>query len=235
MAEWLEWARGPAFRFAMLFLALGLARILVLQLVAVRRILRQAGNRQIPTKAVLRDTVQWLLPNARVPHGKRLLALVSVAFHVAVVVTPLFLAGHIVLWKRGLGIGWPALDQQVADILTWVGLAAALVLLAVRVFSRAARELSRPQDYLLLLLIGVIFGSGHLIVRPELNPFAYESTMLVHVLAGDLVLALMPFTKLSHAVLFPFERMSSEVYWRFPAGAGDQVADALHGKEPAVL
>ena len=49
------------------------------------------------------------------------------------------------------------------------------------------------------------------------------------------MLALMPFTKLSHAVLFPFERVSSDVYWRFPAGAGDRVAEALHGKEPAAL
>ena len=59
--------------------------------------------------------------------------------------------------------------------------------------------------------------------------------MLVHTLSGNLMLLLMPFTKLAHAVLFPFERVSSEVFWRFPAGAGDRVADALHGKEPATL
>jgi hypothetical protein len=59
--------------------------------------------------------------------------------------------------------------------------------------------------------------------------------MLIHVLAGNLVMVLLPMTKLSHAVLFPFERVSSEVYWRLPAGAGDRVALDLHGrKEPAV-
>ena len=53
-------------------------------------------------------------------------------------------------------------------------------------------------------------------VPPMWNVLSYRATMFVHVLAGDLLLAIMPFTKLSHAVLFPFERVSSEVYWRFP-------------------
>jgi nitrate reductase gamma subunit len=95
--------------------------------------------------------------------------------------------------------------------------------------------MSQVTDYLLLILLLVPFVSGLLASHPTWNPFSYQSTVLVHVLAGDLVLAVIPFTKLSHVVLFPFERVSSNVYWRFPAGAGDRVADDLHGKEPAIL
>jgi nitrate reductase gamma subunit len=234
MHEWIEWARGPAFRFVILFMVLGLARALVLQAVAIRRILRQAGNRKIPARTVLRDTLRWLLPNPRVTAGKRLFAASSMVFHVAVIVTPLFLAGHILLWERGLGISWPALNQPLADYLTWAGIAAALILLSQRICSRASRTLSRPQDYLLLVLIGVSFTSGHLITRPQLNPFAYEPTLLVHVLSGDLVLLLVPFSKLSHLVLFPITQLVSELGWHLAPGAGSRVAAALHKEHEPV-
>ena len=227
MNEWIEWARGPAFRFAILFLVLGLARILVLQLLAIRRILRQAGNRKISAGAVLRDTLRWLLPASRVTAGMRLFAGVSMVFHVAVIVTPLFLAGHILLWERGLGVSWPALNQELADYFTWAGIAAALILLGQRSFARASRSLSRPQDYLLLVLIAAIFTSGHLIARPELNPFRYRPTLLVHVLAGNLVLLLVPFSKLSHVLLFPLTQLVSELGWHLAPGAGNRVAAAL--------
>jgi nitrate reductase gamma subunit len=234
MHEWLEWARGPAFRFAILFLVLGVIRTVVLQVVAVRRILRQAGNRKIPFGEVLRDTVRWLVPNPRVTPGMRLFAVVSMVFHIAVIVTPLFLAGHILLWERGLGLSWPALDQRLADYLTWAGIGTALILLGQRVFSRASRSLSRPQDYLLLVLIGVIFTSGHLVVRPTLNPFGYEPTLLVHVLAGNLVLLLVPFSKLSHVVLFPFTQLVSQLGWHLAPDAGSRVAAALHKENESV-
>ena len=230
MHEWIEWARGPAFRFAILFLALGLVRVLALQLFAIRGILRRAGHRNVPLRAVLRETLRWLAPNPRVTPGRRGFAVISMAFHVSVIVTPVFLAGHIALWKRGLGVAWPALAEPVADWLTWIGISTALLLLLQRSFSRVARALSRPQDYLLLILVAVIFGSGHLIARPDRNPMSYEATLLVHVLAGNLALVLTPFSKLSHVLLFPFTQLVSQLGWHLAPGAGERVAASL-GKE----
>jgi len=228
MNEWIEWARGPAFRFAMLFLVLGLARALVLQILAIRGILRRAGNRNVPVRVVLRETLRWLAPNPRITPGHRGVAAISMAFHVSVIVTPVFLAGHILLWQRGLGLAWPALDQQVADWLTWIGIGAAILLLLQRSFSRVARALSRPQDYVLLVLVAVIFASGHLIARPDRNPFSYDATLLVHVLCGNLALVLTPFSKLSHVLLFPFTQLVSQLGWHLVPGAGQQVAATLH-------
>ena len=42
-----------------------------------------------------------------------------------------------------------------------------------------------------------------------------------------------PFTKLSHIVLFPFDRLSA-VHWQLRPGAGERVAEALYGKEARV-
>ena len=54
--------------------------------------------------------------------------------------------------------------------------------------------------------------------------------MLVHVLSADILLVLIPMTKLSHSVLLPSTQLISEVAWHWPADAGAKVAIAL-GKE----
>ena len=54
--------------------------------------------------------------------------------------------------------------------------------------------------------------------------------MLVHALSGDLVLILIPFSKLSHMLLLPISHLVSELGWHLVPEAGTRVARAL-GKE----
>jgi nitrate reductase gamma subunit len=54
--------------------------------------------------------------------------------------------------------------------------------------------------------------------------------MLVHVLAGDFLFLLIPFSKLSHIALFPFTQLISELAWYFEPDSGRKVMIAL-GKE----
>jgi nitrate reductase gamma subunit len=53
--------------------------------------------------------------------------------------------------------------------------------------------------------------------------------MLAHLLSAELLFVVTPFTKLAHAVLFFFDRISA-VHWQLRPGAGDRVAEALRGK-----
>jgi len=80
----------------------------------------------------------------------------------------------------------------------------------------------------------VPFASGFMAMHPALNALPYHIMLLIHVLSAELVFVLMPVTKLAHGVLFPFNRFSSEIFWKFPAGAGDRVARELHGEEARV-
>lgn len=57
--------------------------------------------------------------------------------------------------------------------------------------------------------------------------------MLIHTLSAELLMVAIPFTKLSHVVLFVFDRLS-EVHWRLRPGAGERAAEALLGKEARV-
>jgi nitrate reductase gamma subunit len=67
-------------------------------------------------------------------------------------------------------------------------------------------------------------------MHPLVNPLSYSATFLVHILSANLVMILMPITKLSHAVLLPSVQVVSEMGWRWPADAGSRVAVAL-GKQ----
>jgi nitrate reductase gamma subunit len=69
--------------------------------------------------------------------------------------------------------------------------------------------------------------------HPGVNPISWNAMMLLHVLSADLLLVLIPFTKLAHIALFPFDRFS-EVHWQLRPGAGDRVAAALFGEEARV-
>jgi nitrate reductase gamma subunit len=154
----------------------------------------------------------------------------SMLFHVCIIVTPIFLGAHIMLWQRGLGISWPAIGSSLADYLTLIGIAAGIALFADRLFARASRALSRPQDFLLPVLLVVPLASGYLAMHPGINPFGYDGTMFVHVMSGNLIFLLVPFSKMSHMALFPGTQLVSDLGWHLPPGAGQQVALAL-GKE----
>jgi len=229
MESWIEWARGPAFIFALSFMLLGLMRHFCLTIWEVARAVRRAGNKSFPCRQICIATLKWLVPVDKWKH-EFLFSLTSVLFHVAVLVVPVFLAGHIALWARGLGVSWPAVPNLVANVLTVVAVVTAVALVIQRVSARATRALSRFQDYALPLVIAVPFASGFLVMHPAVNPFSYQAMLLVHILSANLVLILIPITKLSHMVLIPAVQLVSEVAWHWPPDAGSKLAVTL-GKE----
>jgi nitrate reductase gamma subunit len=229
LEAWLAWARGPFFWAALTFMVLGLLRLFVVTMWQIVRTMRQAGDRQMPSRQVALATLKWLVPVDRV-RNRPIFSLTTLAFHVSVILVPVFLAGHIALWKRGTGLSWPALPNSVADILTIAAVVTAVALVIQRVTGRATRSLSRFQDYAIPLVIAVPFASGLLVMHPDWNPFPFEAALLVHVVSANVLLILVPITKICHCVLLPLTQLVSEAAWHFSPDAGSKVAAAL-GKE----
>lgn len=229
MESWLEWARGPAFMFAFTFMVLGLMRHVALTLWETARAMSRAGDKTFPYRQVCTATLKWLFPIGKV-RVRPLVSLTSVLFHLSVILVPFFLAGHIALVARGLGVSWPAIPNQLASALTVVAVVTAVGLVLLRLTSRATRSLSRFQDYVLPIVVAIPFASGFLAMHPSLNPLSYQAMLLVHVMSANLVFVLVPITKLSHMVLLPSVQLVSEVAWHWPPDAGSKLAVAL-GKE----
>jgi nitrate reductase gamma subunit len=225
----LAWARGPAFAAALAFMVLGLARRLGLAAWEGWRIYGRAGDRRIPVARVARETLRWLVPWRRL--GDRwFYGLSTVVLHASVLLVPSFLAGHVALVRRALGISWPALPNAAATALTIAGIAAVAAVVIQRAAARDSRPLGRFQDHALPLLIGAVLATGFMVMHPAWNPFSRDPVLLLHALGADLLLVLVPLTKLSHMILMPFTQLISELAWHFPPDAGARVGAAL-GKE----
>jgi nitrate reductase gamma subunit len=229
MDTWLRWAMGPLFWTALIFMIFGLLRHLALTVWEGAMAYRRAGDKDIPFRKLLGTTLRWLVPLDRL--GNRwLFSITTLLFHVGVILVPLFLAGHIELWRRGVGLSWPALPNGLATTLTWVVIVTALAVVVQRIAAKDSRALSRFQDYALPLFIAVPFLSGFLVMHPAWNPFSRDPTLLVHVMSANLLMFMVPLTKLSHMILLPFAQFVSELAWHFPPDAGSRVAVTL-GKE----
>lgn len=233
MEQWLELAKGPLFQFALLFMLLGMLRHMVSAALGVVQAMKRASNKTIPYRDVLKATGKWLAPVDRVKTSP-LFSITSILMHVGLIVVPVFLFSHVALWERGIGLSLPALSLGPADFLTLLTLACIFTLLAIRIISRDGRALSRFEDYFLLILLAIPFISGYLALHPHLNPFAYDPTMLVHVLSADLVLFLVPLTKLSHMALMPGVQLFAEVAWHFPKDSGKNVEIALNKEDKPI-
>jgi nitrate reductase gamma subunit len=230
MEAWLQFARGPLLTFAFAAFLLGLLRQIGLTLAELVRAYCRAGDRAIPWGVLLRNTLVWTLPVTALSGPRILYTLASLIFHAGVLIVPLFLSGHIQLIQRGVGLAWPALPAAVADGLTLATLVSLTLLLLLRLTDRVARLLSQPRDWGLLGLCGLPFLSGYCVAHPAVSPLPFPMTYLVHLLSAELLLVLIPFTKLAHVALFPLTRLSWELGWHLVPGAGERVRISL-GKE----
>ncbi len=229
MDTWLEWARGPIFWFAIAFMFLGLARHVAITCWELIRAYRKAGDKVIPYKNVAKATWEWLVPffNMR---ERTFYGVATLVFHVSIIVTPLLLAGHVALIYRGTGLWWPSIPNLLADVLTVTAIITAIVLVGQRVTRPDMRAVSRFSDYALPFFIALPFASGFFVMHPGLNPFSFEAALLVHVMSANLILILVPLTKISHCVLTPLSQMVGEMAWHWPPDAGSKLASTL-GKE----
>ena len=233
MNEWLSFARGPFFRFTFAVMVLGLLRNVIVTLWGVWRTRQLSNHDELSWQRVAVQTVDWMIP-VRHLRQRWVHSVLSVLFHVGVIVTPLFVFGHVRLVERNLGVSWPALPVGLADDLTLLTLAAAAGLLLARAGERASRTISRTQDVLLPVLVAVPFATGYLASHPHVNPFPYNPTMLVHMLSAGACFLLVPFTKLSHMLLMPLARLPNELAWRFPDGYPEAVARQIGRQGRAV-
>lgn len=229
MDAWIALARGPLFRFSLAVCVLGLLYRVVVAGYSLLRAWQKAGDRLLPLPAIARATLDWVVPR-RLLRARPLYSVASFAFHIGVVLVPLFLAGHVALWQQDLPVHWPKLSSLAADTLTLLALAALTGVLFGRVLTKESRALTRTQDVVVLVLLAAVLAAGFLAAHPVLAPFDARALLLTHVLLGDLVLILTPLTKIVHCILFPFMQLAGEIGWHFPAESGRHVALAL-GKE----
>ena len=158
----------------------------------------------------LRSIFHWIVPFATVNWRRQpVLTVVTFAFHICLFVAPLFLLSHVVLWDEAFGISWWTLPDAVADVMTVIVILGAIYFLVRRLSQPEVKFVTTASDFAILAIVAAPFVTGFIAYHQW---FDYPLMMGLHVLAGDIMLAAIPFTRLSHMLFSPFTRayMGSE-------------------------
>ncbi|MDP8228294.1 MAG: hypothetical protein P9M15_02440, partial [Candidatus Electryoneaceae bacterium] len=180
---------------------------------------------------LINKTFLWMIPILKLWSKRPVYSTVSVLFHIGLILVPLFFAAHVLLWKNSLGFAWFALPHSIADILTLLTIVSALLLFFMRALYRTSRALSRKQDYMWLLLLIVPFLTGVVCANGNIEPGTYQMMMMIHIYSANLIMLMIPFTKIAHCVLIPLSQFVTGIGWKFPLGAGDKVIETLGYKD----
>lgn len=226
----IEFAQGPLFRLTFGIMVLGLIRLVVLDVINAVEAYTRAGDKSLAWSAAIKKTVSWLFPLKRAFTQRPVYSVVSIVFHIGLIMVPIFLLSHIQLWEASLGISWWSLPHFWADFLTLTTIAAALALFLGRVGVRSAQALSRRQDYLWPILLIIPFATGYICSNMVVGPAMYQVTMLVHLLSAELIFVLIPFTKIAHCVLMPLSQFIVSLAWKFPARVDEKISTTLKKK-----
>ncbi len=198
---------GPGLVISLLVFVIGMAWRVIwyirgldwrLDRVAYRPFMKQG------LKGAVQSALAWLVPyGTRSMRNAPFFTLSTFLFHLGVVFVPLFLAGHSVLLRDVFGFGLPAIPQGLANFLTILAVVAFVFLALRRLALPEIRLLTTREDWFVLLLTGVTLVAGCLAAQ---HFAGYRFWLTLHMLSGEILLLVAPFTKLSHIVLYFLSR-----------------------------
>lgn len=192
-------ARGPLAWGAFIIFFCGIAYRLIWAFRLARKKDRMIFAYLSPYYAI-RSFAHWVIPFGSVSMRNRpVLTTVTFAFHICLIAVPVFLFAHVIYFKESFNISWWYLPPAAAEVMTIIVILCCAFFFIRRLVQPDVRFLSATTDYLLILLVAAPFVTGYWAARGWAG---FEIATLLHMLSGELLLVLIPFTKLSHMFFF---------------------------------
>ena len=211
--DFYSFVEGPLLWIAFLTFIIGTILRIAL-VVATARKMDGPMFQHFSWKYVLATLGRWILPiNKDMAKNPVFMSLVYI-FHICLIVVPIWLAGHVSLWEESrFEWSWTALPDAWADWMTLILIAISIFFLLRRLISADIRLLSTLSDYLLIVVTALPFVTGYFLTHGTLDSIALlgDNMSLIHMLSGELMLILIPLTRLSHAFLFFFSRAATGI------------------------
>ena len=146
-------------------------------------------------KYSLRSILRWSTPfateNMRRHPG---MTVVAFAFHICLLVTPLFLLAHIILIEEAWNLSWWTLPDGLADAMTLIVVAGCIFFFVRRLTNPEVQYVTSVSDFVLLAIVVAPFVTGFLAYYQW---FGYKIFVILHILAGEVMLVSIPFTRLT--------------------------------------
>ena len=161
-------------------------------------------------KYSLRSILHWIIPFATENWRRHpVLTIVTFAFHICLIVTPIFLLSHIILWDESWNMSWWSLPDSAAILMTLIVITGCVFFLVRRLVLPEVQFVTSFSDYVILAIVAAPFITGFLAYYQW---FGYQFLTILHILTGEIMLVAIPFSRLSHMLFSPLTRayMGSE-------------------------
>lgn len=209
----LDFARGPGLQWSLYILLFGtLWRIVGSMLLMARKDLSKP-RRDRAIRDGLKTIATRSLPEHQFEKKIRFQHLTGYAWHVALFISVLFFAPHIMFFKTVLGFDWPHLPNSIILATAVIALAILLALLIRRASHPVQRLISNADDYISMIVVVIplitgILAFAHVGAR-------YETLLAIHLLSVEAMFVWFPFGKLMHTALtFPSRFNAGAIYGR---------------------
>jgi len=192
----LTWVRGPGLDIAVGIFLLGVVWRLI-EIYSLGRKKDLAAPRHAAGASGLHTVFRRSMP----PHGMLKRSPVSYLggyiFHIGLAIVVFGFAPHILLIRNFTGLSWPGLPSQFVDLVAVVTMAAMVVVLVDRINKPVKRFLSTVEDWFTWAVTFLPVLTGWMAVQHLLLP--YTAMLALHILSVEILLVVLPFTKLFHA------------------------------------
>lgn len=199
--DFLLWVRGPGMVIAVSVFLFGM----VLRLIEIYGIGRHkdlAPPREPRAGSGWRTIISRSFAPGEGSASGIITHVVGYTFHIGLFVVLLLFGPHIQFFRETLGVSWPGLPSTVVDLVAAISIIALLVALVSRLVEPVKRFLSGFEDYFTWALTFLPFVTGYMSFHHMLLP--YTTMLALHILSVELLMVVLPFSKLIHSVtLFP--------------------------------
>ncbi|MCK5230707.1 MAG: hypothetical protein KAR13_10610 [Desulfobulbaceae bacterium] len=157
-------------------------------------------NTSYGVKGAIKSVFSWLIPfGTRNWRANPVMTTAVFVFHFGLLFTPVFLLAHNMMLTERWGFSLWTISESFADYLTIAVLISAVYMVLRRIALPEVRIITTFYDYLILLIAVAPFVTGFM-ARYQFSD--YQFWLLAHIISGEIMLIAIPFTKLSHFVLF---------------------------------
>ena len=194
--QFLTWVRGTGLNIAVGIFLVGVLWRLI-EIYGLGRKKDLSAPRSVAGASGLNTIFRRSLPPEGMLKTSPVTYIGGYVFHIGLAIVVFLFAPHIKLIQSLVGLSWPGLPSQFIDLVAVITIAAMVVVLVDRINRPVKRYLSTFEDWFTWLVTFLPLLTGWLAVRHMLLP--YTTMLALHILSVEILLIVLPFTKLFHA------------------------------------